>query len=741
MFDFKSITTAMGREVAERAVHEGLGDLIRKEMAKGKDAHNIVVDALIAIRGSWMLEKVRIILGPHAAGLALTGFGAGIAEWLQSADWEKTLPGNHEVLRQVRFILQQVVPSLLVGSAEALGDNWDDTVADAVSKVVSDPSSTDPNKKKGEFDYVYRIDPSHGIDDLAKYGLLFPEGYDAAGKLLVDRLGSVRLRGENGRRFVKDWYASHGPCEIEEEVDNPNRGKDNKGPPKIKRKRTVDSDPYHGFLQPLARAIEEMPATVPIDPVLRQKILDDKPKKEEKQKDELEKLDEGGEAFTIAIAKSASKLDPLQRHLVIDFVQDVTKASFINLLGKKFPPNASGEYSEAEVKAIEAYVQLWMQAKLDLKSKLRLAFEQAKLMYETDSDWLKIAKSVAQRIGIVALGTTLILTGIFALMAVLFFYAAFLMDIHATTYFWMNLHMPTVASMIIMVTSFVMIVELLLITPVEAAMSWIRVFKPDLEDDWLKHKGRITIMFIGLHAGVLMFLIANESSRMTRLMVCGAATLIAIAVQMGLVAYGFPNTARLRSKKTLVWFGVISLALFIGGIIIHFLSEQGMKPQALFALAISNIWFMTAVIFAALVVALFKVIHMSEATFTEKSTGNTIYPDKPSKSLRVLALMIALGVAGWYNYVKSEEAKKAPANPVAAAIAAILAPTPVAVPVPVAPQATAPGQRYVNIQYSEDSPTPAPKRGHVSKGSSKEEAEEDPCAGYSDSLKRRMGCP
>lgn len=818
--DFRTIFGAMGRETTERAMHKFVSDRIHDEIAKGKNARNVVIDFLIGIRDSTFLQAVRGIFGTHATGLALTGLGAGFAKYLQQLDWGLIgVDDSSPVMREVRFILQNVMPSLLVGGAEGLSDTFDQDVIDAVGKVRSDDTLDPSTQQKGEFDEVYRISPACGVDDLKDYGLLFAEGIDpATGKLRVDHIGSVILRGENGRRFMKDWYATHKEREVEYEEPNDKKDKAGNPLPPYKKKKKVPSEPYYGFLQPLTRAIAEMPVSAaPTDPDILQQILDahnvkkDEPKKEEPVKSEMEKLTEAGEAFTVSAANSIHLLNPLHRKLFLDWLQDVTKASSINLLGKKFVAGPDGVFTIEQMRAIENYVQLWFRAKLDFGSKLRLAAEQAKLMLEGGDNVMQIAWKVTKIIGGVAAGAALIVTGLFVLLAALFFYAAFFMDTlttanftytpmligkawtitkiacgvmvlktlynmiswgtsswrkeakqalvfvlggaafmgtaylwdeHLANYFTITTNRPEVAGLIIMVTSLLLILELLLITPLEAALSWIKTFKEDLEDDWLKNKGRITIMFIGLHAGVLMFLIADESSRMTRLMVCGAATLIAIAVQMGLVAYGFPNSARVRSKRTLGWFGIISLVFFAGGVLIHVLARNGLKPYGLLSLAMSNIWFMTLVIFAAVAFAIFKIILMGEATFRDKSTGDVLYSDKPNMPLRVIALVLALATAGWYYYVKNEEAKKAPSNPVASAISLLFAPQPAPTPAPgsptVPPQAAA--APIVPQAYPVTTSVPAPT-APKHKRNSPQSSSEDPCEGYDETLRSQLvGC-
>ncbi len=675
MFDIKAILGAAGREGTERWMHDQISDRIKAEIAKGKNARNAAADFLVGIRDSQFLKIVQATFGSHATGIALTTVAAGFVKWLQMIDWSVIgIEDQSPVMREVRFILQHVLPGLLVGSAEGLSDTFDTDVAEAIAKIRSDDSvpagMLDTPQKVGAYDFAYEILSDDGVDYWAKYSLLFPER-DAEGKLQHDQFGAVILAGPAGKKFALDWYATHKGEYRDVPVDNPpndqnqgnrngrgNQNNQNNNQPRT-YKKWFPVDPYKGREVPLATALMRMPVSVPMDPELiaaaKAALVPKEEKKKDDPKDEQEKVDEAGDAFMTNVAKSIGNLDPIHQKVVIDFIQDVTKAIYINKLGKQFVPADGGLFSADEMKSIWTYIQMWMGGKLTFVNKVRVALEQANHMLESGEGWMKTAAAFSKIIGkwTFRIGLTAII--LFITAAIVFLIGGLFLAAD-----------NSFAIPLVLFGGGIMIAELFSFTPIQASFDALKAMLPSLkekEEDWLVNKGRILIMFIGLHMAILMMLLFVGASPVYRFAIF-ISTIIAISINMGLNAYGFKEEARLRTRRTLRLFGLISTFMFAVIFGIVFLKVNGYTAVDVKNYFMGSKVLMSLLILVASGYAVAKIVRKIEVVNRETLHGEVINLEYRSNWwLRSIGIAFVLLLAAWPwvgDDINAFFAKKAP---------------------------------------------------------------------------------
>jgi hypothetical protein len=741
MFDIKAILGAAGREGTERWMHDQISDRIKAEIAKGKNARNAAADFLVGIRDSQFLKIVQATFGSHATGIALTTVAAGFVKWLQMIDWSVIgIEDQSPVMREVRFILQHVLPGLLVGSAEGLSDTFDTDVAEAIAKIRSDDSveagMLDTPQKVGAYDFAYEVLSEDGIDYWEKYSLFFPER-NAEGKLQYDQFGAVILSGPAGKKFALDWYATHKGDWRDVPIDNANdqnqgnrngRGNQNNqnNQPRT-RKQWFPVEPYKGREVPLATALMRMPVSVPMDPELivlaKAALAPKEEKKKDDPKDEQEKVDDAGDAFMKNVAKSINNLDPIHQRVVIDFIQDVSKAIYINKLGKQFVPEDGRLFSADEMKSIWTYIHMWMGGKLTFVNKVRVALEQANHMLESGEGWMKTAAVFSKIVGKWTFRIGLAATVLFLVAALMFLVGGLFLAAD-----------NSLAIPLVLFGGGIMIAELFSFTPIQASLDVLKAMLPSLkekEEDWLVNKGRILIMFIGLHMAILMMLLFIGASPTYRFAIF-ISTITAIAINMGLNAYGFKEEARLRTRRTLRLFGVISTFMFAVIFGIVFLKVNGYT-----AVDVKD-YFMASKLLTSLLVlvvsgyAVAKIIRKIEVVNRETLHGEVINLEYRSNWwLRGVGIAFVLFLAAWPwvgDDINAFFAKKTPGT---------LLTTVREQPKPVA------AQPVVAAPVVEEVTQVSEKKHTYQKSSVKKPRAEDECDSYKDysaAARKRLGC-
>lgn len=739
--DMREIVAAMGGEIGERFVHQKLADHLREEIAKGESSHDVVAKAIIRLRNSEFLQVMRGILGPRALGLSLTGLGAGIAKVLQTMNFEGLLPEDQShIMREVRYVLQNLAPALIVGAIDGATDNWEQQVHEAVGKVRSDDRAAKP-QKRGALDQAYEILSADGVDYTREYGLLFPE-WDANGQLQHDSLGAVILAGPNGKRFAEDWYKTHKGGEKEVPIDPPpndqnqnGRGKGNQQQHQRFRKIQVPPEPYKGRLVPLPVAITRLPASTPMDPELvalaKAALV---PKDPPAPKDE--KIDEGGLKFQLGFALTLAGKSEHEQRKGRDLLSDLAgNPSRINTLGKQFAlADGVTTFTDDEIKGIYEYAQTWMGATLTIKNEIIFGLTEAKQALKNGVGLWAAVGVFGQTVGKWVLRVAIGLIIMFVLALALFLTGGFILDAA-----------HPIATYFVLIGGAVMIVELLVLTPIQATLSLIQGLFPSWaqgkDQDWLVNKGRILITLIGIHVSVLMILIFLGVPQEYRLAICGS-TALAIAIHMGLMANDGAAEAQQRTKKTLRWFGHISVVNFITVITLGILwSQQITGKQAIKYFQDSKI-LSSLIILAVAGFIVSKVVRRLEET-GRTTAANGVVTEKLYRRnwwLRSVGIIFVLGLASWPwigSDINARFEKKAPSNPLTSWFTQVTMPAPatVSAPQPI-PQPSAPAAVQVNV------PDRAPV-ARVPKRSRRALQKFDmaDCPNVSYEWQQEMGCP
>lgn len=392
MFDWSSISKEAGGEVVERYFHETLSQYIKEGIANGDNTHNILFNAIRRLRNSKTLLFIQNAFGTKATGLALTGIGAGIAAWMQKMDWGKFMPEEkNPVMHQIRFALQNLAPRILVGGAEALGDNFEDHLKASVSEIVSDDSATSP-MKPGSLDRVAYL-PPYGTSPADIFEYEYDVAADGTRTIRTDRLGLPCCKGAKFQALKQERIAS--VKRIKSKTIPGQKQKDGKDG----QSRTVDEDVTDDeykklcFLAlniedlPIADAIRRMeftgtdPATISLLLRLTEPKVVSVPKKVETSSDGL--------MLMRLLTQKVATRSPLEQKLIIDLVNDIAqKPEKINHLGEMFLTdiNRASGLSDEDYFAIRTHLQLWLGSTLTFENKVRLAIEHAKHVFDNAKD-------------------------------------------------------------------------------------------------------------------------------------------------------------------------------------------------------------------------------------------------------------------------------------------------------------------------------------------------------------------
>ena len=239
---------------------------------------------------------------------------------------------------------------------------------------------------------------------------------------------------------------------------------------------------------------------------------------------------------------------------------------------------------------------------------------------------------------------------------------------------------------------FLAIIELHLFTVIQGLLSLVTRFFPGMHKDWLVNKGRVLIMFIGIHVGIFIILLTVKTPLLLRLLMC-VPTLIAIASQMGLTGYEFNEEARQRAGKTMRLFKTLSVIVFIATVAVIFSQHAGASFGALWLhVKGSHITqFILWIVIGGPIFALAaRWLHIKERVKTNGIvTETTLRP--PNKWIWGGAVLLLFVLATWTwtgEYVDEFFEKKAPSNPLTSWITHAMTPA----SQPVTPPAPASGQ-------------------------------------------------
>lgn len=574
IFSMKKIGNEMAREALERFMHERLSSYIREEMAKpNPNARNVAINALVRLRDSSLLQMIRSTLGADAAGLGLTAVGAGLAEWLKDQNWLDYLPDEkHSVMREVRYLLQIVVPSMVVGTAEGIGDSWQTDVEKAFDKVRSNDASLAPKVKPAVCDFAcvpqgdtIRFVREHG------FGLLFPVWKDD-GTLELDSREMIVLHGPDGLRFMDMWYKEHPGKYVDVPNDAPqnnqnqnnNRGNNNNQP----RMKTVwqDGAKYQFRIVPLAQAIEALPAPMIADPELRAAAKAALKPKETPPAPAKAEVSADGKLFMTLLSKAASKQSPLENKLIIDLAQDIANDPVkINHLAERFltQANRTSGLSHEDVRAIMTHMEMWQGSKLTLQNKIRLALDHARHVFENARDrtgrLLPLAERREQAIGVFvhAIGkwTLVTLTVLIALFATSLFHMI-------AGAFFINLEQPTGLSLNDALAFIPVLIGFVLILLTEG---WTRFFM------WVLTASVTIPAFVLLIVDAMERLAPNEFAvalvAFGGFLACAELfSFTAIQALLGILTQFFPNIQKdwlVNKGRILIMFIAIHMGIFI----------------------------------------------------------------------------------------------------------------------------------------------------------------------------------
>lgn len=762
--DLKEIIAAMGGEIVERSVHQQLSEHLREEIAKGASSHDIVAQAIIRLRNSEFLSVMRGILGPRMLGLTLTGLGAGIAKVLQTMGPEKfasILPEDQSAtMREVRFILQSLAPSLIVGAIDGATDSWKSDVHAAVAKVRSDDRAPVP-QKAGRLDQVAFVNPN-ASEPAKVFVCEFETAADGTKTVRFDSLGLPCCEGAEYQRLKQARIAS--VSRTKEKKIPGGKLKDGKDAPSKIVEEEILEDEYKKLCQ-RALNVEILPidvafarlGTVPgIDPETINKLLKQVTPKDPPpaKKEGFDALHEKGSAFTFIISRTLAVLAEHEQRYLRDFIQDIARnANYINLLGEEFvgKEDADGRFKQEDIDAIVQHVQTWMGATLTFENKIRQALARAKHVLEgtagvTTTVGTRVETAigeVAGAAGKIALASLFSLTTLFALFLTLVILGAFGVNLdRPLAVSWVNglyfipaivfaglvvgfekwlrflfvvltimTGIPAVIFLLadamgrlapnefaiglVLGGGFLAIIELHLFTVIQGLLSLVTRFFPGMHKDWLVNKGRVLIMFIGIHVGIFIILLTVKTPLLLRLLMC-VPTLIAIASQMGLTGYEFNEEARQRAGKTMRLFKTLSVIVFIATVAVIFSQHAGASFGALWLhVKGSHITqFILWIVIGGPIFALAaRWLHIKERVKTNGIvTETTLRP--PNKWIWGGAVLLLFVLATWTwtgEYVDEFFEKKAPSNPLTSWITHAMTPAsqPVTPPAPASGQAIA----------------------------------------------------
>lgn len=587
------------------------------------------------------------------------------------------------------------------------------------------------------------------------------------------------------------------------------RGRGNQNQQQRFRKIQVPPEPYKGRLVPLPVAIMRLPVTAPMDPeliALAKAALTPKDPPPAK-KEGLDALDEHGLPFTFNVSRTLGKLEEHERQFLRDFIQDISaNAPRINMLGKELNAKAvDGCFDQETIETIIQHVQTWMGATLTLENKIRQAFTRAKRVLEgtagataTVGNRVEMAiGEIAGAAGKIALASAFGLTTLFIMLLAIVLFGAFGVNLDRPlavswmdglnfipvvlltvvawgfTTGWLRFLLTVFAIAIgipatILLTAdligqltpsefaialvagagFLACLELFSFTAIQGLLSLVTRFLPDIHKDWLVNKGRILIMFIAIHVGIFMMLLAVKTPLLLRFLIC-VPTFFALASQMGLSGYEFGEEARQRARKTLRLFGGLTIIVFIAVIVVLVCQLQNVSLANMFGWVTESRIVQSVLILSGAGFVAAKVVRRLEET--SRTTTNGVVTEKLYRRnnwLRGIGIILVLGLTLWPwigSDINARFEKKAPSSPLTTWFNQMTVPTPAAVPVS---QTTS---RSV-LQPKKQSSVPAtvqaaapervpPKRAEEGGFQKKADLTAEECAGYSFEWRQELHCP
>lgn len=579
------------------------------------------------------------------------------------------------------------------------------------------------------------------------------------------------------------------------------RGRGNQNQQQRFRKIQVPPEPYKGRLVPLPVAITRVPVSVPMDPelvALAKAALTPKDPPPAK-KEGLDALNDKGRAFTFIISRSLAVLPEHEQRYLRDFIQDIAKnAKHINMLGDEFAgkEDVDGRFKKEDVDAIVQHVQTWMGATLTFENKIRQALARAKHVLEgtagvTTTVGTRVETAigeVAGAAGKIALASLFGLTVLFAMLLVIVLLGAFGVNLDRplavswvdSLYFipvivlsvvagrfvtgWLRYLFVVLATAtgipaMIFLTANVMgrltpsefaialvagggilaCLELFSFTAIQGLLSLVTRFLPDIHKDWLVNKGRILIMFIAIHVGIFMMLLAVKTPLMLRLLIC-VPTFFALASQMGLSGYEFGEEARQRARKTLRLFGGLTIIVFVAVIVVLICQLQNVSLGIVFGWITESRILQSVLILLAAGFVVAKIVRRLEETSRTTTSGVvTERLFRRNNWLRGIGIVLVLGLALWPwigSDINARFEKKAPSNPLMSWFTQVTNPAPRMVPA--SSQTIVPS---VPAAVQEVVPAQVPAKRAAGKRQKKTGLTAEECAEHSYEWRQELGCP
>lgn len=738
--DLRAILGDTGKELGERYVHMKLAEHLREEVAKGASSQDVVAQAIIRLRNSDLLQKIHAVIGTNALKLSLTGLGSFVANTVARMDFDGIASDDQSnLMREARIVLRgvaSILPAIIVGGIDGATDTWEKNVYEAVAKIRSNDQATVP-QKRGERDVVAYMKPN-GSEPA---DIFFYEGDPSQTDSLelpcclgskFQRIKQERIAGVKRTKTVtipgqKQKDGKEGPSRTSE-VDLSDEEY------KKACQLALNIEPL-----PIGEAIRRLdfrgidPTTV--DLLMKRTEPKDPPPP---KKEGMIALDEHGLPFTFNVSRTLQKLKEKEhkRQLLRDFIQDIkTNAAYINMLGKEFNVKAvDGCFDEETIETIVQHVQTWMGATLTLENKIRQALARAKHVLEGTTDPMgKRVESaigeVAGAAGKIALESLFGLTTLFVMFLAIVLLGAFGVSLDRPLavswvdglYFvptilylvlgfaliekgWLRFLFVVLAiasgipALIILVadvagrltpTEFAVAlvagggilacIELFSFTTFQALLSLVTRFLPNLHKDWLVNKGRILVMFIAIHAGIFMILLAVKTPWLLRLLIC-VPTFFALGSQMGLGAYEFNEEVRQNAAKTMRLFRVLTILVFIAvaAVLVGYLLDTSLNG-VLEWIAGSRI-IRSVLIFVGVGYLAWKAVRRSEEKSRTTKAGvvtEILYKPNPNWWVRGIAFILVLGLALWPwigSGINAHFEQKAPSRSRHRAAATVLTP-------------------------------------------------------------------
>ncbi len=485
--------------------------------------------------------------------------------------------------------------------------------------------------------------------------------------------------------------------------NNNGRGGNQNHTPRTRRV-LVPAKPYTGDLVPIEAELKLMAANAPlpadIQDLIRTRLT---PKPAEPKKEEG--VDELGRAFQFNWAETMAKLQPHEQRKGQDLLSDIAAdAKKINLLGKTFQLlSGQSVFTAAQVASVYEYVQTWQGSKLTFQTEVLHALREAKELLRSASsvmadDAPPFAKRLEQAIGKVAYAA-----GEYASKMAVFTVSLFVMFLSFVliSAFYPNLKAPMVLTvwdsmyllpvvvygliavwfrgwlgflfgtfaalslvpaivfivanavgctqvvellaMIMVSCGFTACLMLYFLTPAQLVLSFVTQFIPTLDKDWLVNKGRIIMMFIATHVAIMTIMVAFKTPLHLRFII-PVITLFALAVQMGLAGYGFPNAARNRAYKTMQMLGRLSTATTIALVVLVVLSLFGKSPDDIKESVSANLFYQSIVILVVCGFVVSLIVQWME--WTPQGNPAVLVP-KVNPWIRSVAGLIVLVCVLW----------------------------------------------------------------------------------------------